>query len=137
MSKERSFAQLLEMIENNRKEWLQNAPVASGVTVVRHTESLSVRLSKEETDALEKAAVGLGITKSTLLRIIIREYLGLNRGFQVATTSRSQLVGREGKRTGKSVAKTATKVLRDALYSDAAKSAGGGATRQRSKKSKT
>lgn len=97
MSKKRSFTELLEMIESNRKEWLKNAPLASDVTVVKRSESLTVRLAKEETDALEMVAVRLGITKSTLLRIIIREYLGLNRGYQGATkplTRRVQLVSK-------------------------------------------
>ena len=89
MKKDRSFTELIALIEDNRKEWLQNAPTAAGVQVSKRTESLTVRLSKDEDDALDDAAMRLGIAKSSLLRIIIRNYLGLGRGSEEVASAGS------------------------------------------------
>lgn len=77
MEADRTFAELLSLIENHRQDWLEHAPIAEHVRVERRTASLTVRLSKEEDTALDAAAKGIGIAKSTLLRVIIRHYLGL------------------------------------------------------------
>lgn len=77
MKEERTFAELLTLIESHRQDWMEHAPIAEHVRVERRTASLTVRLSKEEDTALDAAAKGIGIAKSTLLRIMIRHYLGL------------------------------------------------------------
>lgn len=124
-----TFAELLSLIEGHRKEWLENAPVASDVEVSRRSESLTVRLTKEEDEALDLTAKRLGIAKSSLLRVMLRHYLGLGRD-----SSEGASLVRSKARSG--MVMTGVKVMRDGRYSGAAKSGAGALIRRAKKASK-
>lgn len=70
------FDTLLSTIEQHRKDWLSYAP-AVHVAVSARSESLTIRMTKQESEALERAAQTLGIGKSSLVRIFLRQYRGL------------------------------------------------------------
>ena len=66
---------LLEWIEgNNTAEQLEPA---ESVNVNIRSERLTIRLSREEVDALDHQCQALGIGRSTLVRMLVRQALGL------------------------------------------------------------
>lgn len=81
--------ELIAMIEQNREKWLKTAPLASNLRVATRSESLTIRLTKEEDEALKKTAQELGIGKSSVVRIILRQALGLSKSGPHAASSKS------------------------------------------------
>lgn len=122
----RTFEELISLVETNRKEWIEHAPVASDVEVSRRSESLTVRLTKEEDDALDLAAKRLGIAKSSLVRVILRQYLGLSGGMHQAASSGSVRPRSDSMVRVRDAATNASKLMRDGRVSHAAKSTTGG-----------
>lgn len=68
---------LIERIESGNGEGVQLRDSNPHLQVALREERLTVRLSREEMETLDQGCQRLGVGRSTLVRIMIREALGL------------------------------------------------------------
>ena len=72
---------LLKKIEEHGEALAENSKPAH-VDVALRSERVTIRLSVEEADAMDRYCAALGIGRSTLLRVALRHLLGLDVGHQ-------------------------------------------------------